>query len=92
MAPGPSINRPMGATEWFLLITLSVLWGGAFFCSEVALDEVQPSTLVLGRVGIAALASAGDGACLRTPHAARSFAVGSRSWSWARSTIWSRSA
>ena len=56
MAPGPSINRPMGATEWFLLIALSVLWGGAFFCSEVALDEVQPSTLVLGRVGIAALA------------------------------------
>jgi drug/metabolite transporter (DMT)-like permease len=56
MSPGSNVNRPMGATEWFLLITLSVLWGGAFFCSEVALDEVRPSTLVLGRVGIAALA------------------------------------
>jgi drug/metabolite transporter (DMT)-like permease len=56
MPTNPDINRPMGATEWFLLITLSVLWGGTFFCSEVALDEVQPSTLVMGRVGIAALA------------------------------------
>ena len=46
----------MSAGDWLLLLVLSVLWGGAFFCSEVALDEVQPATLVLGRVGIAALA------------------------------------
>jgi drug/metabolite transporter (DMT)-like permease len=56
MSRNPNINRPMGATEWFLLIALSVLWGGTFFCTEIALGEVQPSTLVLGRVGIAALA------------------------------------
>jgi drug/metabolite transporter (DMT)-like permease len=49
------INRPMGAIEWLLLIALSVLWGGAFLFSEVALAEVRPFTLVLGRVGFAAI-------------------------------------
>jgi drug/metabolite transporter (DMT)-like permease len=49
------INPSMGAIEWLLLITLSLLWGGAFFCSEVALEEVRPFTLVLGRVGFAAI-------------------------------------
>lgn len=45
----------MGALEWFLLITLSVLWGGSFFFSKVALTGFPPFTLVLGRVGIAAI-------------------------------------
>jgi drug/metabolite transporter (DMT)-like permease len=49
------INRPMGAIEWLLLLALSVLWGGAFLFSEVALEEVRPFTLVLGRVGFAAI-------------------------------------
>jgi drug/metabolite transporter (DMT)-like permease len=49
------INQSMGAIEWLLLITLSLLWGGTFFLSEVALDEVRPFTLVLGRVGFAAI-------------------------------------
>lgn len=55
MSPTLPINRPMGAIEWLLLITLSVLWGGTFLCSEVALEEVRPFTLVLGRVGLAAI-------------------------------------
>ena len=50
------INRVMGPFQWFLLVTLSVLWGGSFFFGEVALAELQPLTVVLGRVGIAALA------------------------------------
>ncbi len=44
------------ALEWLLLLTLSVLWGGSFFFGEVALDELFPLTLVLGRVGLAAVA------------------------------------
>ncbi|MEM7025663.1 MAG: DMT family transporter [Pseudomonadota bacterium] len=56
MPATPVINRPMRPTEWFLLIMLSVLWGCTFFFAEVALEEVQPLTLVLGRVGFAALA------------------------------------
>ena len=46
----------MGATEWLLLIALSVLWGGSFFFNAVALAELPTLTVVLGRVGLAALA------------------------------------
>ena len=49
-------NRVMGGREWLLLVILSVLWGGSFFFSEVALNELRPFTVVLGRVGIAAVA------------------------------------
>jgi drug/metabolite transporter (DMT)-like permease len=42
--------------EWVLLIMLSVLWGGAFFFSKVALGELPPFTVVWGRVTIAAIA------------------------------------
>ncbi len=45
----------MGPREWALLIALSVVWGGSFFLVEVALADIPPLTLVLGRVGLAAL-------------------------------------
>ncbi len=45
----------MTGKVWLLLVTLSVLWGGSFFFSEVALAELGPLTVVLGRVGFAAL-------------------------------------
>jgi len=51
-----SINRTMRPVEWSLLIALSLLWGGSFFCGQVALAELRPFTVVLGRVGIAAMA------------------------------------
>jgi len=51
-----SINRQMGPAEWTLLIVLSILWGGSFFLGKIALAELHPLTLVLGRVAIAALA------------------------------------
>ena len=44
----------MGAAEWLLLITLSILWGGSFFFNAVALRDLPPLTLVLARVAIAA--------------------------------------
>jgi drug/metabolite transporter (DMT)-like permease len=46
----------MGALEWTLLLTLSVLWGGSFFFAEVAIAELPPLSVVLARVGLAALA------------------------------------
>lgn len=49
-------NKTMGGTEWLLLVTLSVLWGGSFFFNAVALDELPTLTVVFGRVAIAALA------------------------------------
>ena len=50
------MNPTMGRREWLLLVALSLLWGGSFFFAEVALAELPPLTVVLGRVGFAALA------------------------------------
>lgn len=50
-----AINRTMSAHEWTLLATLSVLWGGAFFFTGVILRELPPLTVLVLRVGIAAL-------------------------------------
>ncbi len=52
MAP----DTRMTATDWLLLIALSILWGGSFFFGKVAVAEIPPLTLVLARVAIAALA------------------------------------
>ena len=50
-----SIQRTMGAREWLMLITLSVLWGGSFFFVEVAVTALPPLTIVALRVGLAAI-------------------------------------
>ncbi|BCH53570.1 DMT family transporter [Agrobacterium vitis] len=49
-------TQTMGIFDWALLLILSVLWGGAFFFSKVALAELPPFIVVLARVAIAALA------------------------------------
>jgi drug/metabolite transporter (DMT)-like permease len=51
-----SHKRVMAPFEWLLLVALSVLWGGSFFFAEVALADLRPLTVVLGRVGLAAIA------------------------------------
>jgi len=57
-AAGRPVGRRMAAGEWGLLVALSVLWGGAFFFTGVAVRELPPLTIVLLRVGLAALALA----------------------------------
>ncbi|HCW67163.1 MAG TPA: EamA family transporter [Thalassospira lucentensis] len=63
---GPSVpphstskTRPNGAQmdgkSWLMLIVLSILWGGSFFFTEIALVDLPPFTLVLCRVAIASL-------------------------------------
>ncbi len=47
---------PMAARDWGLLVLLSLLWGAAFILTEVALRDLPPFTVVLGRIGLAALA------------------------------------
>lgn len=42
----PAINRTMSAPEWTMLLGLSVLWGGSFFFTSVALSALPPFTLV----------------------------------------------
>ena len=49
-------NRAMGPLEWFLLLALSILWGGSFFFVELIVNVIPPLTIVLLRVGLAAIA------------------------------------
>jgi drug/metabolite transporter (DMT)-like permease len=55
MTEKPHKNRVMGATDWGLLLLLSVLWGGSFFFVGVAVKELPTFTIVVCRVGLAAL-------------------------------------
>lgn len=50
-----ALNRTMTRAEWAMLLALSVLWGGSFFFTGVALRELPPLTLVLLRVAGAAM-------------------------------------
>jgi drug/metabolite transporter (DMT)-like permease len=45
----------MSASDWLLLGVLSALWGGSFFFNKVAVTELPPMTVALGRVGGGAL-------------------------------------
>jgi drug/metabolite transporter (DMT)-like permease len=44
----------MDERDWALLVLLSILWGGSFFFTGVAIRELPPLTIVLARVTIAA--------------------------------------
>ena len=45
----------MTLSEWGMLLTLSMLWGGAFFFNGVAVRELPVFTIVVSRVALAAL-------------------------------------
>jgi drug/metabolite transporter (DMT)-like permease len=57
----------MSPGDWALLLVLSVLWGGSFYFAKVAVQDIPPLTLALGRVGIAALALAIIARAMATP-------------------------
>jgi len=44
----------MSLGDWLLLLVLSVLWGGSFYFTKIAVMEIPPMTLALYRVAIAA--------------------------------------
>ena len=45
----------MNGREWLLLLALSGLWGSSFFFYKVMNQALPPFTIVLGRMGLAAL-------------------------------------
>ncbi len=45
----------MDGRDWGFLVFLSVLWGGSFFFAGVAVKDLPPLTIVMVRVGLAAL-------------------------------------
>ncbi|GAA0546769.1 drug/metabolite transporter (DMT)-like permease [Rhizomicrobium palustre] len=48
-------GHSMGRLEWALFLALSVFWGASFFFYKVLVTTFGPFTIVLGRMGIAAL-------------------------------------
>lgn len=42
----------MSLRAWFMLVTLSVIWGGVFFFYAVLVNELSPFSVVFGRVTI----------------------------------------
>jgi drug/metabolite transporter (DMT)-like permease len=55
MADKSPINRSMNRSEWLALLLLSVLWGASFFFAGVQIKALPPFTIVLLRVGLAAV-------------------------------------
>lgn len=53
MSIGPQIK--MGWMSWLLIVTLSLLWGGAFFTTKISVESIPPLTVVWIRVAIAAI-------------------------------------
>ncbi|MFI0843375.1 DMT family transporter [Mesorhizobium sp. IMUNJ 23232] len=49
-------STTMSLKSWAMLVLLGIIWGGSFFFARIAVSELQPLTLVLFRVAIAALA------------------------------------
>lgn len=65
--PTSSATLSMGTREWVMLLLLSVLWGGSFFFVGVAVKDFPTLTIVLLRVGLAAMALWGVVALLGRP-------------------------
>jgi drug/metabolite transporter (DMT)-like permease len=55
MAGNTAPALAMGGREWVMLLALAALWGGSFFFFKVLVAELPPFTVVLGRVGLAAV-------------------------------------
>ncbi|MEQ5777883.1 DMT family transporter [Thalassospira sp. NFXS8] len=51
----PLAAPKMDGISWVLLLVLSLLWGGSFFFTEIALQDLPPFTLVLARVALASV-------------------------------------
>jgi drug/metabolite transporter (DMT)-like permease len=52
----PMIRTVMDKSDWAILLTLALIWGGAFFLIGVAVRDVPPLTYVWLRLTIAAIA------------------------------------
>lgn len=54
-----TVQRSMTLKDWGLLVALSMLWGGSFLFTGIAVRELPPLTIVALRVSLAALALGG---------------------------------
>jgi len=63
--PDAQTQRRMDAVDWITLAILSLMWGCAFFFLAIQLLDLPPFTIVLLRVGLAALLLLGWAAVTR---------------------------
>jgi drug/metabolite transporter (DMT)-like permease len=56
--PAPAVNGGVSRRYPMLLGAVALLWGGSFLFIKVAVRELAPATLILGRLGLASLALA----------------------------------
>lgn len=49
-------NLKMGPTEWALLVSLAIIWGGSFFFYAIALQALPVFTIVFARVALGTIA------------------------------------
>jgi drug/metabolite transporter (DMT)-like permease len=80
MPPPSPPQLSVTTADWLLLVALSLLWGASFYFAKVAVLEIPPLTLALGRVAIAAAVLAAvawviGGPFPRDPLVWRDFAV-----------------
>ena len=54
--PEQQFPKHMPVQDWLLLVVLSITWGISFFFIKIALHDLQPLTIVFGRVFTAAIA------------------------------------
>lgn len=52
---GRAIAARLDGPGWAMLVLLAVLWGGSFYFYKVLVAVLPPLTVVLGRIGLAAL-------------------------------------
>ena len=49
------VDKTMGFKLWCLIIMLSIIWGASFFFVEICVKKMTPLTIVMCRVGFAAV-------------------------------------
>jgi drug/metabolite transporter (DMT)-like permease len=49
----PRSSLAMGTRDWLMLIALATVWGASYFFGKVAVEDIGPLTVVLGRVALA---------------------------------------
>lgn len=75
-------DRP-GLFNWFLVVFLGVIWGGAFMSVRLSLDGYPPMTVAAARIGIAALALCLAGRLMGQNLATIGRDAGARGWIYA---------
>ncbi len=54
-SPPGRTSLTVTSSDWLLLASLGLLWGGSYFFAKIAVEDIGPLTVVFGRVPLAAI-------------------------------------